>query len=355
MNKEIDKYLIHSTITVKSAMKQLDLSHGKILFLVDDAQRLIGSLTDGDIRRWILSGSDLENVVQNACNPKPYSVVKGYDFQLVKKEILKEKYSAIPVLDFDGKILDILFWDEMFEPMEFPPQVKELDCHVVIMAGGQGTRLEPFTKILPKPLIPIGDKTIIELIMDKFQNFSINHFIVSINHKAKIIKSYFEELNPSYSIEYIEEKKQLGTIGALAFLHGKLNKPILVTNCDIIIDTDYTELLNFHKKNNYDISLVASTMNHKVPYGVCEIEHGGVLTKFTEKPEYSFLASTGMYIVNPEILELIPENMFYHITHLIERVRENGGRVGVFPISENSWLDTGEWQEYKKTLERFKI
>lgn len=355
MSKEITKYLIHTSNTIKAAMKQLDQSHGKVLFIVDDNKRLIGSLTDGDIRRWILSGNELENNVKNACNSKPYAVVIGYDIKEVKKEILKEKYSAIPVLDFNRMIVDILFWDELLEPIEFHPHTKVLESHVVIMAGGQGTRLEPFTKILPKPLIPIGDKTIIEMIMDKFHNFAIIHFIVSINHKAKIIKSYFEELAPSYSIEFVEETMQLGTIGALAFLKGKLSKPILVTNCDIIIDADYTELLDFHTRNNYDISLVASTMNHKIPYGVCEIESGGLLTKFTEKPEYSFLASTGMYIINPELLELIPENTFYHITHLIEKVRENGGKVGVFPISENSWLDTGEWHEYKKTLERFKI
>lgn len=355
MYKELSKYLINPGITIKAAMKQLDISPGKVLFLVDENQKLIGSLTDGDIRRWILSVGDLHSKVENACHLKPFSVVKGYDNEFVKKEILKEKYSAIPVLDFDGKILDILFGDEFFDEKEFQRKVKVLDCHVVIMAGGQGTRLEPFTKILPKPLIPIGDKAIIELIIDKFLIYSVEKFFISINYKAKIIKSYFEELSPSYSIEYIEETKQLGTIGALAFLKGKLEKPILVTNCDIIIDADYSELLEFHQKNDYDISLIASLMNHKIPYGICEIENGGTLTKFSEKPEYSFLASTGMYIINPLLLELIPENTFYHITHLIEKVREKGGKVGVFPISENSWLDTGEWHEYKKTLERFKL
>jgi dTDP-glucose pyrophosphorylase len=355
MSKEISKYIIHSGVTVKTAMKQLDLAHGKILFLANDDGKLVGSLTDGDIRRWILSGGDLESSVENACHLKPFSLVKGYEVELVKKEMLKEKYSAIPILDFEGRIHEILFWNEMFEETEFPHKDKVLDCNVVIMAGGQGARLEPFTKILPKPLIPIGDKTIIELIIDKFLNYSVKHFFVSINYKAKIIKSYFEELSPSYSIEYIEETKQLGTIGALAFLKGKFNKSILITNCDIIIDADYAELLEFHQNNKFDVSLVASAMNHKIPYGVCEIENGGVLTKFTEKPEFSFLASTGMYIINPAILELIPQNTFYHITHLIENVREKGGRVGVFPISENSWLDTGEWHEYKKTLERFKI
>ncbi|NMB82154.1 MAG: NTP transferase domain-containing protein [Ignavibacteria bacterium] len=355
MQKEINKYLVQPGITVKEAMKQLDSSHGKVLFLADSDKKLLGSLTDGDIRRWILSGGSLNSNVESACHLKPFTVLNGYDNDSVKKEILKGKFSAVPVLDFEGRILNIIFWDELFEEEDIKRKDKKLECYVMIMAGGKGTRLEPFTKILPKPLIPIGDKAIIELIIDKFLDYSVGHFFVSINHKAKIIKSYFEELAPGYSIEYIEETKQLGTIGALAFLKGKLEKPVLVTNCDIIIDTDYSELLDFHVKNNYDISLVASVMHHKIPYGICEIENGGTLSKFSEKPEYSFMASTGMYIINPGIIDLIPENTFYHITHLIEKVRNYSGKVGVFPISENSWLDTGEWHEYKKTLERLKI
>jgi dTDP-glucose pyrophosphorylase len=354
MHKDIAQFLIRSGITVRVAMKQLDSSHRKVLFLVDENQTLLGSFTDGDVRRWILSEGDLDGDVKHVCNAHPYSVREGFDAVEVKRDVLKEKYSAVPVVDVHGKIIDILFWNEIFEETGERREIKPLDIPVVIMAGGQGTRLEPFTKILPKPLIPIGDKTIIEIIIDKFLVYKIDHFYISVNHKARIIKAYFEELAPSYTIDYIEEEKPLGTIGALSSLKGKVDKPVLITNCDIIIDTDYSELLNFHRKNKYDISLVASLMYHKIPYGTCEIETGGTLTKFNEKPEYSFLASTGMYIVNADVLELIPGNTFYHITHLIERVRERGGRVGVFPISEHSWIDTGEWVEYKKAIEKLK-
>jgi dTDP-glucose pyrophosphorylase len=355
MNKNITQFLISYGITVRAAMKQLDSSHQKILFLVDENQRLIGSLTDGDIRRWILSGGKLDADASNASHSKPYYVREGFDNDVIKKVILKEQYSAVPVVDTQNKVINVIFWNEIFEESGEQFEHKRLDIPIVIMAGGQGTRLEPFTKILPKPLIPIGDKSIIEIIIDKFLDYHVNHFYISISHKAKIIKSFFEELSPSYTIEYIEEKIPLGTIGALAYLKGKVDRPILVTNCDIIIDANYSELLEFHKKGNYDISLVASMINHNIPYGICEIAVGGTLTKFTEKPEYSFLASTGMYIVNCEVLELISDDTFLHVTHLIDRVRENGGKVGVFPISEKSWLDTGEWHQYKKTLERLKI
>jgi dTDP-glucose pyrophosphorylase len=353
-NKLIDQYLVKTGTSLKLAMKQLDATHRKILFLIDEDQKLLGSLSDGDVRRWILAEGVLDTDAINVCNVNPYSVSEGYDFDLLRNEILNQKYTAVPVLSINRDIIDIIFWDEILEESKLEKEYKEIDVEVVIMAGGQGTRLEPFTKILPKPLIPIGDKTIIEIIIDKFLNYKINHFLVSVNHKARIIKSYFEELSPAYAIEYIEEKIPLGTIGAISLLKGRFTKPILITNCDIIIDTNYAEFVDFHLKNKYDISLVASLMNHKIPYGICEIEAGGTMTNFKEKPEFSFLASTGMYIINPELIHLIPDNTFYHITHLMQLVRDNGGKVGVFPISEDSWLDTGEWQEYKKTVEKFK-
>jgi dTDP-glucose pyrophosphorylase len=355
MEGEIDSYLIRQGITVKDAMKQLDASHRKVLFLVDDCNILLGSLTDGDVRRWILAEGALNEDVSKICNKRTFKVEEGFDFDIVKTQILKEKYSAVPIVNQKGTISSILFWDEIFGEAEPRREYKPIDVEVIIMAGGQGTRLEPFTKILPKSLIPIGDKTIIELIIDKFLAYKIDHFFISVNHKAKIIKSYFEELAPEYSIEYIEEDKPLGTIGAISVLKNQFKKPVLITNCDIIIDINYADFLEFHQKNKYDISLVASVMHHRIPYGICEIGSGGTLTDFKEKPEFSFLASTGMYLINPDLIQLIPDNTFYHITHLMQHVRDNGGKVGVFPISEKSWLDTGEWHEYKKTLEKLRI
>jgi NDP-sugar pyrophosphorylase family protein len=225
----------------------------------------------------------------------------------------------------------------------------------VIMAGGKGTRLDPFTRILPKPLIPIGDKSIIEIIIDKFLKYQINHFIVSVNEKSKIIKSYFEELNPPYSISYIHEPKPLGTAGSLKYLDKKDCHSIIVTNCDIIIDADYADLVDSHLKDNNDITLVASMKQYKIPYGVCEIENGGALKTIIEKPEYNFLVNTGMYIIKTESLKLVPFEEYFHMTHLIEKVKAAGGKIGVYPISESSWIDTGEWEEYKNALKAFNL
>ena len=355
MKKELEQYLITRKTTVKAAMKQLDSTHRKVLFIVDDNRILRGSLSDGDIRRWILAEGSLDAEVGDVSNPTTFFVQTGFDVDNLRHIVFEKKYTAVPVCNQKGEIIEILFWDQLIDGSAIQTTHEKIDAHVVIMAGGQGTRLEPFTKVLPKPLIPIGNKTIIELIIDKFLHYQIDHFYISVNHKAKIIKSYFEEVSPDYTIEYIDEEEPLGTIGALSLLKGKLSKPIIITNCDIIINTDYAEFLKFHLENGYDLSLVGSMMNYKVPYGVCEIGKDGILKDFKEKPEYSFLASTGMYIVNPDLVKHIPDKTFYHITDLMAYQRKNGGRIGVYPIGEDDWMDTGEWHEYRKTVSRLTL
>jgi NDP-sugar pyrophosphorylase family protein len=223
------------------------------------------------------------------------------------------------------------------------------------MAGGKGTRLDPFTRILPKPLIPIGDKAIIDIIMERFSRHGVKEYFVSVNHKAKMIRSYFEEMATQYRIHYIEEEKPLGTAGSLKFLKDRIKDSVLVSNCDTIIDCDYSEITKFHKNNNYQISIVGSLKHFIIPYGICEIENGGLLRNLTEKPEYDYLVNTGMYILTNETLDLIPENQQYHITDLIKTVKNNGGRIGVFPISEKSWIDIGQWDEYRKSLKSLRI
>lgn len=335
---------------IKDALKQLEETERKTLFVVDDASRLVGTLTDGDIRRWILAEGSLDGRVENVCNRAPRVVVAGYDVEQVKKEMLEFRIGCIPVVNADKEIVEVLFWENLFSEGLTRKQLKPIELPVVIMAGGKGTRLDPFTKILPKPLIPLGDKTVIEIIIDSFVACGVDKFYISVNYKSKIIKSYFEELEPSYAIEYIHEDKPLGTAGSLRYLCGKIGSSLIVTNCDVIIKTDYHDLVEHHQAEGNDITLVASLKHYNIPYGVCMIENGGTLNRIHEKPEYNFLVNTGLYVLKPETLELIPENEFFHITHLIEKVQETGGKIGVYPISEKSWIDTGEWAEYKKAL-----
>ncbi|MFH1309415.1 MAG: sugar phosphate nucleotidyltransferase [Candidatus Omnitrophota bacterium] len=345
----IDTFLITEDASLKDAMKRMDKVGAKNLFVVDADGKLLGALTDGDIRRWILKGGDIKEGLENVYNRSPHFVTRNYDKNDVKKIMLKHKIERIPVACNDKKIVDVLFWENIFGEERFVSKNK-LAMPVVIMAGGRGTRLDPFTRILPKPLIPIGEKTIIDIIMDKFAKYGIKDFYVTINHKAKMIKSYFEETQPPYNISYLEEDLPLGTAGSLKFLEGKIEESVIVSNCDIIVDCDYTEVTEFHNKNGYDITIVGSFRHFTIPYGICEIEKDGLLKTMTEKPEYDFLVNTGMSVLRKNVLNLIPENKKFHITDLVKCVKEKGGKVGVFPINAKSWIDVGEWEEYRKSV-----
>lgn len=345
---DLSIFQVKRTDSIKDAMKQMDLAAEKILFVTEN-EKLIGSLTDGDIRRWILKEGKLEESVGKIYNKNPLVVKKPYEVDDVKKMMLKNKIETIPVVDASKKLVEILLWKEVFGGGVTLSR-KKLDVPVVIMAGGKGTRLDPFTKVLPKPLIPIGDKTIIEIIMEKFALHGVHNFYVTINHKAKMIKSYFEETNSKYVINYIEEDTPLGTAGSLRLLKDKINGPLLVSNCDIIIDCDYNEIVKFHDENNYDITIVGSFRHFTIPYGICEMGKDGMLKGMQEKPEYDYLVNTGMCVIAKKVFEFIPEGEIFHITDLVKSVCDNDGKVGVFPISEKSWIDVGRWEEYHNSV-----
>lgn len=350
-NANVARFLIPQTHTIRQAMEQLEKTEEKIVFVVDEDSRLLGSLTDGDIRRWILSDGDLKAQVLHICNRKPYVVEEGFGAEPVRAHMLRENLGCVPVINRSREVVQLLFWKELFRGGLPPKHKSVLDLPVVIMAGGQGTRLAPFTSVLPKPLIPVGERTVIEIIIDQFLPYGLDRFHVSINYKSKILKSFFEELAPTYSLEYLEESEPRGTAGALRALYAQVRENLIVTNCDIVIQADYAELVSFHAEHDYDLTLVASLKDYHIPYGVCELEKGGCLARITEKPQYSFLVNTGMYVVRRDRLDLIPENSRCDMTDFIERIKKAGGRIGVFPIGENAWVDTGEWAEYRKAID----
>ena len=341
---------IHPQATIKEAMEVLDKTAEKVLLVVDDGQALTGTLTDGDIRRYILKGHNLSGTIQDAFHPNPIFILQeDFDPNKIKAVFLENKIDLIPILDQNRKVVDFITWEKAFGSNR-KPENQKLDVPVVIMAGGKGARLEPFTRVLPKPLIPVGDKPVIDHIIDRFREYGISEFYLTIHHMSKIIRAYFEEKDPDYSIGFAEEDEPRGTAGSLKLLADKLNKPFFVSNCDIIIEADYADLYRFHIQNRYDITLVASAKQFNIPYGICELNGGGSLERIKEKPEYNFLVNAGMYVLNPSVLELIPNNQLFHITHLIDKIKENGGQIGVYPVSEKAWIDVGQWAEYRKAL-----
>ncbi len=350
MNDNVEPFLVPQTHTIRQAMEQLEKTEEKIVFVVDEDLRLIGSLTDGDIRRWILSDGDLKAQVSRVCNRQPYIVEEGFVTEQVRTNMLNGNFGCVPVTNSSRQIVRLLFWKEMFHGSAAVLPKRRLNLPVVIMAGGQGARLAPFTSVLPKPLIPVGDRTVIEIIIDQFLPYGLDRFHLSVNYKSKILKSFFEELAPSYSVAYLEEQEPRGTAGSLRTLYSPTSEPLIVTNCDIVIQADYAELVSFHTDKNYDLTLVASLKDYHIPYGVCELEKGGSLAHITEKPQYSFLVNTGMYVIRRDRLNLIPEHTRCDMTDFIAQIKNAGGRIGVFPIGENAWIDTGEWAEYRKAL-----
>ncbi|MDX6464548.1 MAG: hypothetical protein QOE55_8245 [Acidobacteriaceae bacterium] len=353
VNDSIRPFLVPQTHTIRQAMEQLERTEEKIVFVVDGDSRLIGSLTDGDIRRWILSDGDLKVQVQRACNYMPYVAEVNFETEQIRAEMLNRNLNCVPVVNQYREIVRLVFWKEVFQSEAKIQPKRQLDLPVVIMAGGRGTRLAPFTNVLPKPLIPLGDRTVIELIIDQFLAYGLSDFHLSIHYKSKILKSFFEELAPAYSVTFLEETEPRGTAGCLRALYSPTPDHLIVSNCDIVVQADFAELVSFHTQNNYDLTLVASLKDYNIPYGVCELEKGGSLAHIKEKPQYSFLVNTGMYVVRRDRLNLIPEASRCDMTDFIEQLKSAGGRIGVFPIGGNAWIDTGEWTEYRKALDNF--
>ena len=349
MNDKLKRFLITRDFTVKDAMRFMNTNGQKESFLIDSRGRLLGSLSDGDIRKWILKEGKLTIKAERVCNKNPKYVGENFNIEQVKTLMLDQKIDSVPVMNAHKKVLDVLIWEDVFsgkvarlkEPLKLP---------IVIMAGGKGTRLDPFTKILPKPLIPVGDKPIIELIMDKFHEYGVKNFYVSLNHKSRMIKSYFQEAQTPYHIDYIQEEMPLGTAGSLRLLENMKSRTFIVTNCDVIINCDYSEMVKFHQEHQYDLTLVVSLRHYVIPYGVCDIFDGGMLKRINEKPEYDLLVNTGMYVINRSVLKYIPKNKFFNVTDLIAKIKLKGLRIGAFPINESSWIDVGQWEEYQKAV-----
>lgn len=343
-----NKLFINEMETVIDAMRQMDEAARKVLF-VKSGDKFVASLTDGDIRRWILHKGELSATVKNVAN---YSPKYLYEEDRIKAKEYMRKHSieALPIVDREHNIVSVIFWNDekfIFRPL---PEVP-----VVIMAGGLGTRLYPYTKILPKPLIPIGEIPIVEHIINRFHNQGSNEFYLIVNHKKNMIKAYFNEVMKKYSIDYADEDTPLGTGGGLSLLKGKISKPFILSNCDILIDSDYGKIYDFHIKQGNFITMVCSLKNVKIPYGVVEIDKSGCVEEMREKPEFSFFTNTGMYIVDHQVIDDLNENEKIDFPDIIAKYQESGKRIGVFPISEMSWLDMGQLDELDEMRKRLKV
>ncbi len=317
----------------------MDILNKKLLIVLIE-NKFYGLLSAGDIQRAIIQNKPLETQVAEVLR-KNIRIAKPEDnFETIRQMMFDFRMELCPVVNEHQEIVEVYFWEDVFQEKE--PQPKEqFNLPVVIMAGGFGTRLKPITNVLPKPLIPIGEKTILEHIFQRFSKHGCNIFHLSVNYKAELIEYYLENQNLPYHLSYFKEDKPMGTAGSLSLLKDKIKETFFVSNCDILIEQDYSEILEYHKNNKNDITIVAALKHYPIPYGTLETLENGILETLNEKPELTFKINSGMYILEPHLLKEIPENQFFHITDLIEEVNTNGGKVGVFPVSEQSWKDIG--------------
>lgn len=345
----IEEILIGEEISVLEALQRLDSTAKKILFVVD-GKCLKGTVTDGDIRRWILSNGGLDATVKRVANYSPKYLLEDKKPSAIE---FMEQYqiNAVPILNKNFEIVDIIFENDCDK--EVIMDVLK-DVPVVIMAGGKGTRLYPYTKILPKPLIPVHDVPIIEHIMNEFHHYGCDKFHLIVNHKKNMIKAYFAENNLPFDISYADEEIPLGTGGGLSLLKGKIDSTFILSNCDILIKEDIAAIYKLHKEQKHLITMVCSAQNFVIPYGIVDIDQNGEIEKMKEKPTLSFLTNTGCYIVEPEVIEELEENVALGFPDIIEKYRLQGKKVGVYPISENAWLDMGQMDELKRMEKKLK-
>lgn len=344
---EVKDLLIEEECTMLEAMTLLDKISKKILFVVREG-KLIAALTDGDIRRWILKKGNLEAQVKDIANYKP-KYLKEKEKVSAKEYMKKFSIEALPILNEKNEIVLIVFINDEDIGLK-----KKLNIPVVMMAGGFGTRLYPYTKILPKPLIPIGEIPIAEHIINRFNKYGCRDFFLVVNHKKNMIKAYFNEIEKDYQITYVDEEKPLGTGGGLSLLKGIINSTFVLSNCDILIEEDYEKIYKFHKEEKNLITMVCSLKKIRIPYGVIEIGQHGEIEKMKEKPELSFFTNTGMYIVEPEIVKGLEDNQAIGFPDIIEKFKQAGEKIGVYPIGENNWLDMGQldsMEEMRRRLE----
>jgi dTDP-glucose pyrophosphorylase len=342
---DYQQLIVDINASILYALKQMDKCNRKLLLVFSEGE-YSGLVSIGDIQRAIIGNKSLEAPIKTILRDRIITANDTQSIDDIKVLMTYHRMEFIPILNVDGKLIRVLMWGELF-PNEDNAPIEQFNLPIVIMAGGQGTRLKPLTNIIPKPLIPIGEKTFMEDIMDRFVQCGSNNFYVSVNYKADIIKHYFSTLGKSsYQINYFQENIPLGTAGSLTLMKSEIHTTFFVSNCDIIVNEDYSQILKYHRENKNELTVVAALKNYPIAYGVLYTKENGLLDSIVEKPDLTFKINTGLYILEPNLLDEIPEGQFYHITSLIDKLRQENRRIGVFPVSEKSWIDVGSWNEY---------
>ncbi|BAH46301.1 putative sugar-phosphate nucleotide transferase [Brevibacillus brevis NBRC 100599] len=340
-----EKILVSPSTEILRALEIIDSGAKQIGIVVDDNRRLLGTITDGDIRRGLLKGKTLNDPIESVMNPFPI-VASIYDskdniLQLMKFKALR----AIPVLDEDGSVIQVETLEELMQP-------EKRDNIVVLMAGGLGSRLRPLTDDCPKPLLKVGERPVLETILMNFIEYGFYRFYISVNYKAEMIRDYFGDGSRwGVQISYIEENKRLGTAGALSLLPLRPTKPFFVINGDLLTKINFEQLLDFHNSYQSIGTMCVREFSQQVPYGVALLDRQKLIG-IEEKPIQKYFVNAGIYLLDPTTLNYIPNNEFYDMPTLFDGLIKRNLYTTAFPIREY-WLDIGRLSDFERANMEF--
>jgi dTDP-glucose pyrophosphorylase len=345
--KNFNKYTVTISLNAIDAIKQLNKSDNRFLLVVNKNKKVVGSITDGDVRRWLISGGNTKDTASKIMNGSPLIGKKGdEDNNLYKlRKIPLNYFKFLPILDNSEKLYEILISDE---------QIINNSFTALIMAGGFGKRLGKITKNTPKPMLKVGNKSILEMTLEKLENDGFNNIYISVHHMADQIEQFIKIRNNKANIEILYENKPLGTIGALSLMPENISWPLLVINSDLITDLKFKSIIAFHKDNKNDMSIVSSTYENQIPFGIIESNAKGLINKVKEKPIYSYPILAGVYCINKNIKKFVKYYKPKDITDLINDVIKNKKRVQIFPMYEY-WRDIGRPTDLKEVKNNIDI
>ncbi|WP_461789339.1 nucleotidyltransferase family protein [Pedobacter sp.] len=346
MKEIVTRHTIDHTQSVREALIRLDeIAPDSILFVTDGDKKLLGSLTDGDLRRGFIKGLDFSNHLLDFVQPTP-ACLKENAVDLKKiEEYRNNDFKVLPIVNSLNVIVDILV---------FSLQKTLIPADAVLMAGGEGKRLRPLTENTPKPLLKVGEKPIVEYNIDRLVNYGIKKISLSINYLGEQIESYFGNgQSKGIQIEYVRETEPLGTIGSILLVESFNHDDIIVMNSDLLTNIDFADFFKSYQESDADMAVAATSYHVDVPYAVLEVDDGTNVKSLKEKPRYTYYSNAGIYIIKTRLLNMIPKDTFFDITDLMDRVLEMNLKLITYPIN-GYWLDIGKHEDFKKAQEDIK-
>lgn len=335
------------TMPISEAMQLLGEGAKQILIVVNAEGRLLGSVTDGDIRRGVLNLVAVDEPVSRIMNPSPITAQEHEEPRDTFNRLTGAHVKFVPIVAENGEVVDLL---------PVAPDLgdtKSQDNWVVLMAGGLGQRLRPLTETVPKPMLSVGEKPLLETIIEQFVKHNFYRFYISINYRADVLKEFFETGNKwDVEIRYLEESKKCGTAGALGLITEQHNEPLIVMNADLLTRVNLTQLLEYHYESGSKATMCVREYDFEVPYGVVEIKKNEIF-EINEKPVHRFFVNAGIYVLEPELLKLIEPDVYLDMPKFFEQLNSTGLKTSAFPITEY-WLDIGRLNDYERANQEFK-